>query len=104
MERMAGRSPRDTRQRKLTLRCQNFLHGGETRLYFARSGDGTKRRGGLPSAAFFLRRTSSRDEVHRCQRSERVGARMARLELVAAIKEAKAPALALRRGPSRFLF
>ena len=51
----------------------------------------TERRDGLPSAAFFLRRTSSRDEVHRCQRSERVGARMARLEHgVTAIKGARA--------------
>src|SRR5262245_20956813 len=58
-----GVSCESSGERKLTLRCQKFLHGGATRLYFARSSDGTERRDGLPSAAFFLRRTSSEDEV-----------------------------------------
>ena len=55
-------------------------------LFGERSGTGAFLR-----AAFFLRRPPPRGGGHRCQRSERVGARMARLELVAAIKEAKAP-------------
>lgn len=51
----------------------------------------------LSPAAFFLAVLCAQDDVRpkaagiRCQRFERVGARMARLELVAAIKEPKAP-------------